>query len=109
MTSSTASIYNASVPLATTLVAGLVFKTEHLTRLSWTTLALGTLGVVLVVAPCQSTGDASVLRQLEVLLAEVAVAFAYVYVYQSKYMAALKADSVLVAYLSPVVGVVLGS
>lgn len=97
MSSSTVSIYNATVPLFTALVAGLIFKSEKLKVRNWLGVLIGLTGVFLVISPWERTQESVFGGELAVLAAVLSVAFAYVY--QKKHMTQLDADPVVVAFL----------
>ncbi|MBR22227.1 MAG: EamA family transporter [Leifsonia sp.] len=56
LASGVTSILNATTPIMTALLAGLLFKVETLTREQIIGIAVGTLGVVVIVGPWQGLG-----------------------------------------------------
>ena len=56
LASGVTSILNATTPIMTALLAGLLFKVETLTREQILGIAVGTLGVVVIVGPWQGLG-----------------------------------------------------
>lgn len=56
LASGVTSILNATTPIMTALLAGLLFKVETLTREQIAGIAVGTLGVVVIVGPWQGLG-----------------------------------------------------
>lgn len=82
---SVASIYNATIPIATALVATWVFRIERLSARTWLGIAVGLAGVVLVIGPWNSADAAGALpSQLACFGAVVSVGFAFTY--QRKYL-----------------------
>jgi len=79
ITSSAASMYNATIPLLTALIAGLVFKIEKLRWLNWLGILIGGFGVFLVVSPWQERGASNAASQLLAIGAVASVALAYGY------------------------------
>ncbi|NYD68178.1 DMT family transporter [Agromyces atrinae] len=53
VSSSLASIYNATTPIATALLATLAFRVEKLGRMQWAGVVVGILGVLVIIGPWQ--------------------------------------------------------
>src|SRR5688572_23361810 len=53
VTSGLASIYNATTPIMTAIMAGLLFRVERLKPLQLAGIGFGILGVVVIIAPWQ--------------------------------------------------------
>ncbi|WP_350348665.1 DMT family transporter [Agromyces sp. G08B096] len=80
VSSSLASIYNATTPIMTALMATLVFRVERLGASRWFGVALGILGVVVVIAPWQLAAlTGSVAGQLACLVATLCYGFTFGY------------------------------
>ncbi|SDL75994.1 Permease of the drug/metabolite transporter (DMT) superfamily [Lentzea albidocapillata subsp. violacea] len=75
-----ASIYNATTPLMTMIVALAVLPDERLTRTSLVGLAVGFAGVVVVLAPWRGATGSSIAAQTACLLATFCYGVAFVYV-----------------------------
>lgn len=97
ISSSTVSIYSATAPFFTALIAGLIFKTEKLNRFNWLGISIGVIGVVFVVEPWTQGAEATLGSELAVLAAVLSVAFAYVY--QKQIMVTLDANPVVVSFM----------
>jgi len=74
-----ASIYNATTPLVTALVAMLALRTERPTRATLTGLLVGFAGVVVVLGPWRGLGQGDGLGQAACLLATSSYGVAFVY------------------------------
>lgn len=57
VTSGIASIFNATTPIMTALIAGLAFRVEKLSREQVVGIAVGLLGVIVIVGPWQGFGE----------------------------------------------------
>ncbi|WP_240691991.1 DMT family transporter [Arthrobacter sp. CAU 1506] len=80
VSSALASIFNATTPLLTMLVAGLALATERLTRQRSLGLGLGFFGVVIIMGPWNGVGDgAGLAGQLACLGAATCYALAFTY------------------------------
>jgi drug/metabolite transporter (DMT)-like permease len=79
ISSGLASIYNATTPLLTMLVASVFLPQERPTVLRLFGLGLGFGGVLVVLAPWRGVGDGSLLGQLACLGATTCYGFAFVY------------------------------
>ncbi|WP_354002485.1 DMT family transporter [Agromyces larvae] len=80
VSSSLASIYNATTPIMTALMATLVFRVERLGGSRWFGVGLGILGVLVVIAPWQLSGlTGSLAGQLACLLATLCYGFTFGY------------------------------
>lgn len=85
VSASLASIYNATIPLATALMAGLVFRVDRLGRRQWLGVLLGVIGVLVVVAPWEGDLGGGLWNQLSCGVAVFSVASAFAY--QRKFLA----------------------
>ena len=79
ISSGLASIYNATTPLMTVLVAVVALPEERPTRVRTAGFVLGFLGVVLVLGPWHGLGGGTVLAQLACLGATACYGLGYVY------------------------------
>ncbi|PRB10743.1 MULTISPECIES: DMT family transporter [unclassified Microbacterium] len=79
ISSGLASIYNATTPLMTVLVALVALREERPTRTTLLGILVGFLGVVVVLAPWEGLGAGSVLAQLACLGATLSYGIAFVY------------------------------
>ncbi len=80
VSSSLASIYNATTPIMTALMATLVFRVERLGGSRWFGVGLGILGVLVVIAPWQLAGlTGSLAGQLACLVATLCYGFTFGY------------------------------
>lgn len=91
------SIYSATAPLLTALVAGLIFRVEKLGVLNWLGVIVGAAGVTLVIQPWNITEESSFISELCVLLAVLSVAIAYVY--QMKFNSEFRLHPTVIAFL----------
>ncbi len=79
VSSGLASIYNATTPLMTTLVALLALRKERPTRATLSGLLVGFAGVVVVLGPWHGLGEGDGLGQAACLLATSSYGVAFVY------------------------------
>lgn len=79
ISSGLASIFNATTPLLTMLVATVFLPQERPTAVKLLGLALGFAGVLVVMAPWRGVGGGSLLGELACLGATTCYAFAFVY------------------------------
>jgi len=80
VSSSLASIYNATTPIMTALMATLVFRVERLGLGRWAGVGVGILGVLVVIGPWQySALTGSLAGQLACLVATVCYGFTFGY------------------------------
>ncbi|WP_207802654.1 DMT family transporter [Motiliproteus coralliicola] len=82
-----ASILNATTPLFTVVVAGLLLPDERATPLKLLGVALGFIGVVVMLGVPSDGGSSSILAQLAIIAAALSYAFAGVYGRRFKAMA----------------------
>jgi len=81
VSSGLASIYNAVTPITTALMVTLAFRIERLNRGQVLGIAIGILGVILIIAPWQHAGFSGDLAgQLACLLAAVCYGFSFGYI-----------------------------
>ncbi len=80
ITSGLAAILNATTPLFTVVVAGLLLKDEKATPLKLTGVLVGFMGVVIMIGPTALAGlGSSLIAQAAILIAALSYAFAGVY------------------------------
>lgn len=80
ITSGLAAILNATTPLFTVVVAGLLLKDEKATPLKLTGVLVGFMGVIIMIGPTALTGlGSSLIAQAAILIAALSYAFAGVY------------------------------
>ena len=80
VSSSLASIYNATTPIMTALMATLVFRVERLGLSRWVGVGIGILGVLVVIGPWQySALTGSLAGQLACLVATACYGFTFGY------------------------------
>jgi drug/metabolite transporter (DMT)-like permease len=80
VSSSLASIYNATTPIMTALMATLVFRVERLGLGRWAGVGVGILGVIVVIGPWQySALTGSLAGQLACLVATLCYGFTFGY------------------------------
>jgi len=80
VSSSLASIYNATTPIMTALMATLVFRVERLGLSRWVGVGVGILGVIVVIGPWQySALTGSLAGQLACLVATACYGFTFGY------------------------------
>ncbi|MFT4124456.1 MAG: DMT family transporter [Microbacteriaceae bacterium] len=79
VTSGLASIYNATTPITTAIMAALVFRVERLTASQLLGILLGVLGVVLIIAPWQVALGGALAGQLACIGATLCYGFSGAY------------------------------
>lgn len=80
VTSGVASIFNATTPIMTAIMAWLVFRVEKLRFLQILGIAVGILGVVVIIAPWQGLSfDGSLVAELAILGATASYGFSFAY------------------------------
>ncbi|TQK19197.1 drug/metabolite transporter (DMT)-like permease [Microbacterium sp. SLBN-154] len=80
VTSGLASIYNATTPIMTAIMAGLLLRVERLNREQVTGIAVGIVGVVVIIGPWQGLDlSQSVVAQLAILGATACYGFSLAY------------------------------
>jgi drug/metabolite transporter (DMT)-like permease len=82
VTSGIASIFNATTPIMTALIAGLAFRVEKLSREQVVGIAVGLLGVIVIVGPWQGFGEGvgGIVPYLALLGATACYGFSLAYV-----------------------------
>ncbi|MFF2372422.1 DMT family transporter [Agromyces sp. NPDC058110] len=99
VSSSLASIYNATTPIMTALMATLVFRVEKLGLGRWSGVAVGIIGVVVVIWPWQySAFTGSLAGQLACLVATLCYGFTFGY--QRKFLSQRPIAPATFAFLS---------
>jgi drug/metabolite transporter (DMT)-like permease len=80
VSSGLASIFNATTPIMTAVMAWLVFRVERLKALQVAGIAVGILGVVVIIAPWQGVSlDGSLVAELAILGATASYGFSFAY------------------------------
>ncbi len=80
VTSGLASIYNATTPIMTAVMAGLLFRVEKLKLVQIAGIAVGILGVMVIIAPWQGLDlNQSVIAQFAILGATACYGFSLAY------------------------------
>lgn len=80
VTSGLASIYNATTPIMTAVMAGLLFRVEKLKAVQILGIVVGILGVMVIIAPWQGLDfDQSLLAQFAILGATACYGFSLAY------------------------------
>lgn len=80
VSSSLASIYNATTPIMTALMATLAFRVERLAAAQWAGVAVGVVGVLVIIGPWQYAAlTGSLLGQLACLGAALCYGFTFGY------------------------------
>ncbi|WP_420488617.1 DMT family transporter [Microbacterium atlanticum] len=80
VSSGVASIFNATTPIMTAVMAWLVFRVERLKTLQVVGIAVGVLGVLLIIAPWQGIAlDGSLVAELAILGATASYGFSLAY------------------------------
>ena len=100
-----ASIYNATTPLMTMLVAAVALPGERPTRLGLVGLAVGFAGVIVVLAPWQGLAGGSLTAQAACLLATFCYGLAFVYI--RRFISPLGLPAVAVTTVQVGIGAVL--
>ena len=99
VSSSLASIYNATTPIMTALMATLVFRVERLGLSRWVGVGIGILGVVVVIGPWQYHAlTGSLAGQLACLVATACYGFSFGY--QRKFLSQRPIAPATFAFLS---------
>lgn len=80
VSSGVASIFNATTPIMTAIMAWLVFRVEKLNLLQVLGIGVGILGVVVIIAPWQGISlDGSLVAELAILGATASYGFSFAY------------------------------
>ena len=80
VTSGVASIFNATTPIMTAIMAWLVFRVERLKLAQVIGIGVGILGVVVIIAPWQGvSSEGSVIAELAILGATASYGFSFAY------------------------------
>jgi drug/metabolite transporter (DMT)-like permease len=80
VSSGVASIFNATTPIMTAVMAWLVFRVERLKTLQVIGIAVGIVGVVVIIAPWQGIAlDGSLVAELAILGATASYGFSFAY------------------------------
>lgn len=80
VSSGVASIFNATTPIMTAIMAWLVFRVERLKVLQVVGIGVGILGVVVIIAPWQGIAlDGSLVAELAILGATASYGFSFAY------------------------------
>ncbi|WP_374450609.1 DMT family transporter [Microbacterium jejuense] len=80
VSSGVASIFNATTPIMTAIMAWLVFRVERLKALQVVGIGVGILGVVVIIAPWQGISlDGSLVAELAILGATASYGFSFAY------------------------------
>ncbi|SFR91659.1 Permease of the drug/metabolite transporter (DMT) superfamily [Agromyces sp. CF514] len=99
VSSSLASIYNATTPIMTALMATLVFRVERLGLSRWAGVGVGIVGVIVVIGPWQySAFTGSLAGQLACLVATLCYGFTFGY--QRKFLSQRPIAPATFAFLS---------
>jgi drug/metabolite transporter (DMT)-like permease len=99
VSTSLAAIYNSTTPLATALLAAVVFRVEHLAKGQVLGIVIGVLGVLVIIAPWQ---EAALRGDLAGQLACVAAAVSYgvALSYMRRYISRRPIDGTTVAFMT---------
>ncbi|MFS8103864.1 DMT family transporter [Lentzea alba] len=103
--SALASIYNATTPLMTTMVAVVALPGERLTRAGLAGLAVGFAGVVVVLAPWQGPTGGAIGAQAACLLATLCYGLSFVYL--RRFVSPLRLSAVAVTTVQVGIGAAL--
>ena len=80
VSSGVASIFNATTPIMTAIMAWLVFRVERLKALQVVGIGVGILGVIVIIAPWQGIAlDGSLIAELAILGATASYGFSFAY------------------------------
>ncbi|TQM34730.1 DMT family transporter [Microbacterium kyungheense] len=80
VSSGVASIFNATTPIMTAIMAWLVFRVERLKALQVVGIGVGILGVVVIIAPWQGVSlDGSLIAEIAILGATASYGFSFAY------------------------------
>jgi len=80
VSSGVASIFNATTPIMTAIMAWLVFRVERLKALQVVGIGIGILGVIVIIAPWQGIAlDGSLVAELAILGATASYGFSFAY------------------------------
>jgi len=80
VSSGVASIFNATTPIMTAIMAWLVFRVERLKALQVVGIGVGILGVIVIIAPWQGISlDGSLVAELAILGATASYGFSFAY------------------------------
>jgi len=80
VSSGVASIFNATTPIMTAIMAWLVFRVERLKALQVVGIGVGILGVIVIIAPWQGIAlDGSLVAELAILGATASYGFSFAY------------------------------
>ncbi|WP_345802085.1 DMT family transporter [Microbacterium sp. AZCO] len=80
VSSGVASIFNATTPIMTAIMAWLVFRVERLKMLQIAGIGVGIVGVVVIIAPWQGVSlDGSLVAELAILGATASYGFSFAY------------------------------
>ncbi len=98
ISSSLASIYNAVTPIATALMVTLVFRVEALNRSQFLGVAIGIIGVLVIIAPWQVAG---LTGDLTGQLASIGATFSYGFTlaYMKKFISHRPIPGITVAFM----------
>lgn len=98
ISSSLAGIYNATTPIATAILAAAVFRVEKIGGRQLFGIALGIVGVIVILAPWTITGESSLYGQLAVIAASVSYGIAIPYL--RKFIGPRPISGTTVAFMS---------
>ncbi|MBD3943648.1 DMT family transporter [Microbacterium sp. NEAU-LLC] len=80
VSSGVASIFNATTPIMTAIMAWLVFRVERLKAMQVVGIGVGILGVIVIIAPWQGLSwDGSLIAELAILGATASYGFSFAY------------------------------
>lgn len=99
VTSGLASIYNATTPIMTAIMAGLLFRVERLNALQIAGIGFGILGVIVIIAPWQGLDlSQSLVAQLAILGATACYGFSLAYM--RKFVASTGMSALVFSFLN---------
>lgn len=108
VSSGVASIFNATTPIMTAVMAWLVFRVERLKTLQVVGIAVGVLGVLLIIAPWQGIAlDGSLVAELAILGATASYGFSLAYMRRFASNTGMSALGFTFGYIA-MAGVVMG-